>query len=210
MKSLFALTVLCCSLLAAAQTPTTLLRDHSLASGGTVVLTMNVGDVKILPASQPGHVRLEIHSNRTAGEQTMAGWIQRFEVAANRATVEIQIPKSVNEDCNDCGVEVTLYVPPQSDLEASLHVGDMTVRGVEGNKNLDVGVGDLHIAVADPADYGHVQTHTRIGDIDDFLNHSSGQSGFLGQTEDFTLAGRYHLKASAGVGDVKIFQGGNS
>lgn len=209
MKSLFAAAAFSLSMLAAAQTPHTFTQDHPLAPGGTVVLTLNVGDVKILPAPDSHRVRLEIHTDRGADQQTMAGWVRRFQVAANRATIEINIPKT-GYDCNHCGADVTLYVPPQSDLEADLKVGDMTIQDVEGNKDVSVGVGDLNIAIAHPGAYGHVETHTRIGDVDDALNHGGGQSGFLGKTEDFTLSGRYHLKASTGVGDLHISANGNS
>lgn len=209
MRSLLVAAVLSCNVLAAAQMPHAYVQDRHFAPGGTVVLTLNVGDVKILPASEPGHVRLEIHTGRSVDQETMAGWVRRFEVAANRATIEIDIPKT-DYDCDHCGADVTLYVPPRTDLKADLHVGDMTIRGVEGNKDVEVAVGDLRIAIGDPAQYGHVETHTRIGDVDDFLNQGSGQSGFVGKTEDFTLSGPWHLKASTGIGDVHIYADGKS
>lgn len=210
MKPLLAATLLALSAAAAAQTTHTYVQDHHLAAGGTVVLTLNVGDVKILPATSPDRIRLEIHTNRPVDQETMAGWVRRFDLAADRVTIDIQIPKWEDNCADDCGGDVTLYVPEHADLQVDLGVGDMTIRGVRGNKELHTGVGDLRIAVADPAEYGHVETHTRIGDLDDFLNQSGGQSGFVGKTEDFTLGGRYHLKASTGIGDLHIIQEGKS
>jgi hypothetical protein len=201
--------VLSCAALAAAQTPHTYVQDHPLASGSTVVLTMNVGDVKVLPASGTNRLRLEIHTQRPVDQETMAGWVKRFDLAADRATIEIQIPTKGN-DCDNCGTDVTLYVPDRADLKADLGVGDMTISGVHGNKELHTGVGDLRIAVADPTEYGHVQTHTRIGDVHDFLNQASDHDSILGKSEDFTLSGRYHLRASTGIGDVHISEKGKS
>ncbi|MGA7524175.1 MAG: hypothetical protein WBW84_17110 [Acidobacteriaceae bacterium] len=211
MKTLLAAALFSFGAVAAAQTPNVYVQDHPLAPGGTVVLTMNVGDVKILPTSGADGVRLEIHTTRSVDQQTIASWVRRFEVAADRATLELQIPKD-REHCVDCsgGVDVVLYVPERTDLKADLDVGDLTIRGVEGNKDVHTGVGDVRIAVAHPAEYGHVETHTRIGDINDFLNQGSGDSGFLGHSEDFTLSGRYHLRASTGIGDVHISQEGKS
>jgi len=208
MKSLLAITALSLCAVAAAQNPQTWVQDRPLASGGTVVLTMNVGDVKIVPSGSDG-VRLEIHTTSNVDRQTVASWVRRFEVAADRATIEIDIPKKMH-DCDNCSTDVVLYVPRQSDLKADLDVGDLTIRGIQGNKDVHTGVGDLRIAVASPSEYGHVETHTRIGDVHDFLNHDGGQSGFLGKTEDFTLSGRYHLRASTGIGDVHISQEGKS
>lgn len=211
MKSLLAaVAVLGCSLLASAQTGRPFVQERHLASGGTVVVTMNVGDLTILPAAEPGRVRLEIHTKRAADQETQASWIKTFEVAGNRATIDLQIPKG-QYDCNhDCGTDVTLYVPEQSDVQADLSVGDLSVRGVEGSKDLHTGVGDLKVAVADPSEYGHVETRTRIGDVEDSLNQKGREDGILGQTEDFSLGGRYHLKASTGIGDVHISRDGKS
>lgn len=207
MKSLLVCTALSLCAVASAQ-QTRYVQNHPLVSGGTVVLTMNVGDVKIVPSGSDG-IRLEIDSTRDVDQQTVASWVRRFDVAANRATIEIDIPKRVH-DCDNCSTDVTLYVPERSDLKADLEVGDLTIRGVHGNKDVHTGVGDLRVAVAEPGEYGHVETHTRIGDVHDFLNQGSGQSGFLGKTEDFNLNGPYHLRASTGVGDVDISQEGKS
>jgi hypothetical protein len=210
MKARFAFAAaLSLSVLASAQSPHTYEQEHPLASGGAVVLMLNVGDVKILPSGSD-RIRLDIQTNRPVDQETMAGWIQRFEVAANRATIDIHVPKWEYNCANDCGSGVTLYVPQQSDLQVDLGVGDMTIRGVQGNKDVSTGVGDLRISVANRSNYGHVETHTRIGDVHDFLNQGGGQDGFLGKTEDFTLSGHWHLKASTGIGDVRISQDGKS
>ena len=92
----------------------------------------------------------------------------------------------------------------------TLNVGNLTVQGVEGNKDVHAGVGNVRIDVANPAEYGHVEIHTRVGDVHDFLNHGDTSEGFVGKTEDFTLSGRYHLRASTGVGDVRISPDGKS
>ncbi len=211
MRTLFAAAVFSFAAVAAAQSPQIYVQEQPLAAGGTVVLTMNVGDVKILPATGSSRVRLEIHTTRSVDRQAMAGWVHRFEVAANRATLDLQMPKD-REHCSDCygGIDVVLYVPERSDLKADLGVGDLTIRGVQGNKDVHTGVGDLRLAVGDPAEYGHVETQTRIGDVHDVLNQGSPSDGILGHTEDFSLSGRYHLRASTGIGDVHISKDGQS
>lgn len=208
MKTLLAVTAFSLCAVASAQ-QTRYVQDHPIPSGGTVVFTMNVGDVKIVPSGSDG-VRLEIQNNTpSVDQQTVASWVRRFDVAADRATIEIQIPKRFH-NCDDCGTHVILYVPRQSDLKADLEVGDLTIRGVKGNKDAHTGVGDLRIAIANPGEYGHIETNTRIGDVHDVLNQNGESEGFLGHSEDFTLNGPYHLRASTGVGDVHISQEGKS
>jgi hypothetical protein len=209
MKSLVAVAVAVLSLcaFASAQDQSSYVQEHPLAAGATVVLTMNVGDVKILPSGSD-RLRLEIHTNRAVDQQTMAGWLRRFEVATDRVTIQVHVPEP--HDCDHCGSDVTLYVPERTDLKADLDVGDLTIRGIHGDKDAHTGVGDLRIVVDNPAEYGHVETHTRIGDVHDVLNQSGEPDGFLGKSEDFTLNGRYHLRASTGIGDVHISKDGKS
>ncbi len=214
MKSFLAASSLAICLCAAlpAQTPKVpaesspghLVLEKPLSPGGTLVLTLNVGDLRIQPVSGNKAVRLEIETERPADPQTLASWVTRFEVAAERATLDIRTPKS-SDHCADCygGSTVVVYVPQQTELKVQLGVGDLTISGIQGNKELHVDIGDLKLAVAGPDEYDHVETHTRIGDISDSL--SQGAHGhFLGQSEDFSLNGRFHLKASVGIGDVNI------
>ena len=191
---------------AAAQNGNTLKMDKPLAQGGMVSLTMNVGDLKVLP-SDGAQVRLEIQSER-ADDKTMQHWVRQFNVAANRAEIDIHMPKN-HEHCADCygNTSVTLYVPRRCDLKVELGVGDLTVSGVEGNKQIHDGIGDLRVGIAGRNEYGHIETHTRIGDIDDPFN-PGGQNGFLGKTEDFNLHGQYNLKARVGIGDIHMVQEG--
>lgn len=211
MKTHLALALLSLGAIAAsAQTQRQYVDHRAFPSGGTVVLTLNVGDLKILPADGPGGVRLEIDTHRPVDQETMAGWVRQFEVVGNRATIDIEIPKGKDNCADDCGGDVILYVPAQTDLKADLKVGDLIIGGVHGNKDLHTGVGDLRVAVGDRSEYGHVETRTRIGDVHDFLNQKGDPDGFLGKSEDFTLGGRYHLRASTGVGDVHISEDGKS
>ncbi|HTV54556.1 MAG TPA: hypothetical protein VMI06_06545 [Terriglobia bacterium] len=188
--------------------PGHLVMEKALAAGGTVVLTLNVGDLKVLPVEGDRRVRLEIDTRGEVDRQTVSSWVTRFDVAGDRATLDIRTPKN-RHNCENCDIEVVLYVPAQSALELNVGVGDVTIRGVRGDKDLHVDVGDLKIALSDPDDYGHVETRTRIGDVNDFLN-KGGESGFLGKSEDFSLHGRFHLKATVGIGDLDVQHEGNS
>lgn len=186
--------------------------DYSAAKpfspNGTVVINMNVGDLSIQPSGD-NQIRLQIHSSRPLSQSEMASWVRQFQVAANRATLDLHLPKN-QTDCNNCDLHVSLYIPQQADLKVDLGVGDLTIQGLGGDEDAHTGIGDLHIVLPDAASIGHVETHTRIGDVHDGLNQQGSQSGFLGKSEDFALTGLHHLKASAGIGDVHIRRAGNS
>ena len=184
--------------------------ERDLSAGGTVVLEMNVGDVTIKPSVSPNRIRLEIRADHQDAQDSLAASVKRFDVTGNRAALELRMPKD-HEHCLSCysGSSVTLYVPAQSLLKIKLGVGDLTVQGVRGDKDLHVGIGDLHIGFDGSDEYAHIETSTHIGDIDDPL-HIGEASGFLGKSEDFSRQGHFHLRASVGIGDLNLFAEGKS
>jgi len=190
--------------------PQPLVMERDLPPGGTVVLEMNVGDLTIMPSAGANRIRLEIRADHRGAQEALAASVKRFDVTGDRAVLELRIPKD-HEDCLSCYSvsSVTLYVPAQSLLKVKLGVGDLTVQGVRGDKDLHVGIGDLRIGLDGDDEYAHIETSTHIGDIDDPLRTGEA-SGFLGKSEDFSRQGRYHLRASVGIGDLNLFAEGKS
>jgi hypothetical protein len=176
--------------------------DRALPAGGSVALDVNVADIRIAPAAEDGHLRLEIETHGFDSPETVKGWVKRFDVNAANATIELELPKDTRENS---GPDVALYVPATGDLKVSVGVGDLKINEIRGDKDLHVGVGDLTVELDEPPDYGHVEIATRIGDVDDPLNPSHND-GFLGKSENYVLKGRYHLRATVGVGDVHLVQ----
>jgi hypothetical protein len=180
----------------------TLALSQGLPSGGTLVLTVNVGDLRIVPNSDTNRIRIEIHGDAPLEEER--SWIKQFEVAGDRATVEIRAPKD-HEHCVSCyaGRNITVYIPQQTAIKLQVEVGDVAINGIAGDKQIRVGVGDLSVTVRDAKEYAQVDLSTRIGDVDDSVYHSEPQ-GFLGKSETLDREGRYHLRAHVGIGDLKL------
>jgi hypothetical protein len=153
--------------------------ERDLPAGGTVVLEMNVGDVTIKPSAGANRIRLEIRADRQDAQGSLAASVKRFDVTGYRADLELRIPKD-HEHCFSCysASSVTLYVPAQTLLRVKLGIGDLTVQGVRGDKDLHVGIGDLRIGFDGNDEYAHIETSTHIGDIDDPLR-AGEPSGFL-------------------------------
>jgi hypothetical protein len=190
--------------------PKPFVMERDLAAGSTVVLEMNVGDLTIKPTAGTNRIRLEIRTGREDAKEPLASSVRRFDVNGARAAIELHIPKDLYQ-CSSCngGSKVTLYVPAQSLLKVKLGVGDLTVLGVRGDKELHVGIGDLRIGFDENDEYSHIETSTHIGDIGDPL-HTGEASGFLGKSEDFSRQGHFHLRASVGIGDLNLFAEGKS
>jgi hypothetical protein len=178
-------------------------REASFSAGGVVIVDANVGDVRVMPNDQPGKLRLVITS-RNADDATAAPhWVREFAVNGSQAKIVLQMPKH-----GEHNFKVTIYVPKQSDLRLNLEVGDLTIEGIAGNTDADVGVGDLKVTVPDPHAYRAVAMSVHIGDV-----HAGAfglePHGFLGKSVEREFgAGSYHLKLHTGIGDVSCTTGG--
>ncbi|HEX6771361.1 MAG TPA: hypothetical protein VF126_04995 [Acidobacteriaceae bacterium] len=187
---------------ALAEDYTPVVREASFDVGGVVILDANIGDVRVLPTDKPGKLRLVITPHKEKDAQEAHEWVREFSANGSQAKIVIHTPKT-----GDHSFEVTIYVPERSDLRLSLGVGDLTIRGISGNTDAEVGVGDLKVTVHNPHDYRSVAMSVHIGDVDAsaFDLHPSG---FLGKSVKGEFpAGNYRLKLHTGIGDVSCVGG---
>jgi hypothetical protein len=92
-------------------------------------------------------------------------------------------------------------VPQNTNLDVHEKVGDLTIEDVDGDKDLELGVGDIRVQAA-RAGYHLVRASTSIGDAD---GEGYGEtSGWLGKTLKYSGDGKYELHAHVGVGDVRL------
>jgi hypothetical protein len=181
---------------------TPVVREASFAEGGVVILDANIGDVRVQPAKQDGKLRLVITPHKEDDATAAPNWIREFSVNGSQAKITLNMPKH-----GEHNFDVTLYVPKQSDLRLDLEIGDLTIEGITGNTNAEVGIGDLHVTVPDPHAYRTVAMSVHIGDVDASAFQLEPH-GFLGKSvqHDFT-SGSYRLKLHSGIGDVSCVAG---
>jgi hypothetical protein len=97
-------------------------------------------------------------------------------------------------------MKVIVQVPSPSDLRIRLAFGELRLVAVEGNKDISMSAGEIHVQVDDPALYGRVSSSVRVGDIKASA-FGGYKSGFWRHFQ-FKGQGRYSLHATLGVGDV--------
>jgi hypothetical protein len=178
-------------------------REASFAAGGVVILDANVGDVHVMPTDQEGKLRLVITSHKQEDATAAPKWVREFAATGSQAKIVLEMPKH-----GEHNFDVTLYVPKRSDLRLNLEVGDLTIEGITGNIDAELGVGDLKMTVPDPHAYRAVAMSVHIGDV-----HAGAfglePSGFLGKSvEKQFSAGSYRLKLHTGIGDVSCVAAG--
>ena len=187
---------------AAGQYSHSLTKTQPFGPGRQVHFRINVGDVRILPASSDQELRLAIQPKHPASSAEMQSWVQQVDISGQQADIQMKVPK--NSD-----VEVTLYVPSATSLSVNLRVGNLKVDHIRGDKDISVGVGNLEISGLDPHNYGIVRNSTGVGSLEDSV-FSAQKSGTLGKSENTVGVGAFQIHSHVGVGNISLDKGASS
>ncbi len=159
---------------------------RDFVAGGHLHVRMGVGDMHI-KRGNTNQIKVE-YTVKSARERNVKEAKMEFDVHGSDATIEFHAPLGGNTE-----FDVELEVPPNTNIDAHAKVGDLTIDNIEGDKDLELGVGDVRIADGH-AGYRTIHASTGIGDV-----HGDGYgetSGWLGKT--------YELRAHVGVGDIHL------
>jgi hypothetical protein len=167
-------------------------REFSI--GGMLHVHMSVGDLHIRRGDDD-KIRLS-YTIKSHSERNLKNARVDFDVRGNDATIEFHSPYSGNTN-----FDVELEIPRNTNLDVHEKVGDLIVEDIEGDKDLDLGVGDIRVE-REPATYRLVRASTGIGDVNSDL--SGETSGWLGKTLRYHGDGKYELRAHVGVGDITL------
>jgi len=168
---------------------------RDFVAGGMIHVRLSVGDLRVCRGnSNEIRVHYTVKSRR---ESHVKDAHLDFDVHGNNASLEFRAPTSGNTQ-----FDVELEVPQSSNLDIHAKVGDVTVREIEGDKDVELGVGDIRI-ISDRSSYHLVRASTGIGDVN---SDTSGNevSGWLGKTLKYHGDGKFELHAHVGVGDITL------
>lgn len=183
--------------------PQPVVREAAFPESGSITFQMNIGDLRILPAGEGTQkLRLELEPRHGDDDTEAASWVREFSVAGAQAKIVVRMPK-----VNKHSESATLYVPKNTNLKVHLEIGDMTVGQIAGDKDLQLGIGDLKVQAVPHAEYRSVQASAGIGDVNDGVFHRN-QGGWLGKHENAEFGdGAYRLRLHVTIGDVTIEPG---
>ena len=166
---------------------------HDFVTGGMVHVHLKVGDVHV-KRGEGDRIRLQ-YTVKSRRESNLKQAHVDFDVRGNDAVIEFHAPSSNTE------FDVELEVPSNTNLDVHGKVGDVTVENVEGDKDLELGVGDIRVA-NEKSRYALVKASTGIGDVS---GDGYGEtSGWLGRSLRYRGDGKYELRAHVGVGDIHL------
>jgi hypothetical protein len=165
--------------------------ERAFQKGGHVRLELRAAEYRI--AGSPGDkVRVSWYSNKPEIAERVRVDVN---VAGNEATVRTSGPGHGN-------LRFEIDLPDRCDLDVDLSAGDISVRGIEGSKTLDMWAGDATIDVGRADLYRHVEASVRFGDISAPPFNVSKEGIFRSFT--WTGAGKYTVKAHLFAGDLKL------
>jgi len=102
----------------------------------------------------------------------------------------------------DGNVTITVQIPKHSELAVRIFAGDVEIKDIKGNKDVDLSAGNLTIGVGDSADYFHVDASVTTGNIE---AAPFGESrGGLFRSFEKSGNGRYKLVAHVGAGNLTL------
>jgi hypothetical protein len=183
-----ALLVLSGAAQAAAQDRTT---QRSFKSGGTIHLDLSAGEYRIT-ASPDDTIRITPHA--TSKHPASAASV-RIDTNGSRADLTVDGP------FND-GVKVDIELPRQSHVVMDLSAGELSMKGIEGSKDISANAGELNIEVGDRERYRHVNASVRIGELR-APRFNVAKEGFF---RSFAWDGRggYDLRVKLMVGELTL------
>jgi hypothetical protein len=119
----------------------------------------------------------------------------RFEKHGNAGVLEI-----TGGPRND--MSITVQVPKESNLVVRVFAGDVEVRDIVGDKDLELNFGALRIGVGDATGYSTVKASVSSGEID---AKPFGEShGGLFRSLEKSGNGKYKLRAYVGAGRLTL------
>jgi hypothetical protein len=167
---------------------------RDFVAGGMLHVRLSVGDLHIR-RGESNKIQLR-YTVKSRHESAVKNTTVEFDVRGNDARIEFHA--STGDNTN---VDVELEVPPNTNLDVHEKVGDVTVENIDGDKDVELGVGDIRVA-NEHAGYRLVHASAGIGDVN---GDGYGEtSGWLGKTLKYHGEGKYELRAHVGVGDITL------
>lgn len=176
---------------AAGQTKTSDTLERTFAAEGKVRMSLSAGDYTIRAGSSEDKIRVKW---TTKHPEQMSRVRVTAEVRGSEAKLETDGPRS------DFRVEIEL--PRRTDLYVRLSAGDLKIREIEGDKDVESHAGDLSIEVGRAEDYAHVDASVTAGDLN--ARPFGASKGGLFRSFKWNGSGRYRLHAHLGAGDLRL------
>jgi hypothetical protein len=164
--------------------------EKTFQSDGRVYMRLSAGEYLIEPRQDDKLVVAWEVRDPSDARYAKAG----IGIEGRDARIETEGPSN--------GFDVKIGVPVRSDLFVKLTAGELTVKGVEGHKDLKALAGEIRIDVDDSAVYRSVDAAVMAGEIQ--ARAFGGHKGGLFRAFEWKGDGKYDLKARLTAGEIHL------
>jgi hypothetical protein len=162
---------------------------YDLAAGSQIRMDLEAGEY-VIKGSPDEKVRIVWSADRVRDAENVK---VRFNVNQDGGTLHMKDTKKAH---------ITIHVPSRSDVRINLSAGELSLFGIEGNKDIELTAGELRVNVGDPAAYRDVSSSVSIGEIN-ARPFQVNKDGFF-RSFQHVGQGKYSLRAAVGVGEVHL------
>jgi hypothetical protein len=165
--------------------------QQPFASGGTVRLHLEAGGYTVKASTTDNIVvTYSPNSNENLGSVKV-----EIKATASRADVYVR-----NTPHNN--FRATIEIPKQSNLWARMSAGELNIRDVEGDKDIELWAGQINIDVSHADAYGHRDASVLAGSVEASAFNVSKGGLFRSFREDGP--GKYRLHAHVTAGEIDL------
>ena len=168
--------------------------DFGQIEGSCLSLDLDSGGVTIRP-SEDRHVRVRYVGSR---EQDLSRVRLRFDPSGDHP--ELRVSHTPNN-----GFEFEIQVPQTTGLDLRMSAGELTIQGVEGDKDLRLHAGEITVRVGDPGAYGPVSASVWAGEVNPGPFGEEAKGGLF-RSFRHDGQGRYSLRAKVKAGEVTFLK----
>lgn len=136
-------------------------------------------------------VRVSYRSERDRTDEVRV----RLETSGSNAYVRVR-------GCPHNNFRLTVELPKSSDLYVRMFAGELNIKGITGNKDVQLHAGQLTMEIGQPADYAHVDASVSSGELD--AAPFDVNKGGLFRSFDRSGPGKYRLHAHVGAGELDL------
>ncbi|MGA8154485.1 MAG: hypothetical protein WB952_26305 [Terriglobales bacterium] len=165
--------------------------DADFPSGGQLRLHIRSGDLRII-GSDENKIKIRFWGKNAAEARDV-----KVSLKTLGSTGDLRVHGGPHND-----FQIEIFVPRTSDLYLRMPAGEAEVKGIVGNKDVEIHAGDLTLAVGAPEEYAFADASVLAGDLD---------AGPFGISKDGLFrsfhkqgTGRYKLHAHVGAGDLTL------
>jgi hypothetical protein len=190
--------LLVCNIAGFAETkiPCSQTMSHPLQSRAVLIIESRPAGLQIVGTDREElHVSCTVASDETAGEVAL-----HFSPTASGGRLSVEGPHLQHGNNN---LDIKIEVPRRVNLSVRMFAGQVTVEEVKGDKDIELGAGQITISSIHAGDYRSVKASVGVGEVQ-ARAFGADKSGFFRSFSRENAGGDYRLQAHVTTGEIDL------